>query len=427
MGLLTQHSAMTMEFELSLQSIDASLSVPYWDYTMDSARVEADGKNRISDIFKNSELFTSEWFGATDSKEHTVTEGRFAYQAVSLVAETNKATTTHGPRGFLRAPWNLNPSKFVTRYHSLCGEDPRMDTDNTEQMGLEWPTCSSHFQLSAGAATNETVSWYHWVMSAGYLPHGPVHAWIGGVGGLCTTAFDELEAKGIIDAKQKKLLKHGSFGLLKNLWRDWLIEMPESCSPDASVAECTWTCKEDISSDHWAMVFLDMLNMSKSDQGPMDFKEIAHEVICDTTYWPGDHFEGASPIEASFWPIHPTLDRLFQYKDMTDPLKDLAWHNITGVMCQTSVNKTSAEVYKSDCLGHNAEDLTYWKSVNKDAATGAYSASYLTNIEVRDKSMPVTGDYALPYIYDHFEWDHCAELGVNFREVPEAIGNPGNM
>jgi hypothetical protein len=31
--------------------------------------------------------------------------------------------STNSPRGFLRAPWNLNPSSHVTRYHSILGSD----------------------------------------------------------------------------------------------------------------------------------------------------------------------------------------------------------------------------------------------------------------------------------------------------------------
>ena len=35
-GILTHHMAFTLELEQSLQSVDASVSVPYWDYTIDA-------------------------------------------------------------------------------------------------------------------------------------------------------------------------------------------------------------------------------------------------------------------------------------------------------------------------------------------------------------------------------------------------------
>jgi len=33
------------------------------------------------------------------------------------------SAATNSPRGFLRAPWNVNPSSYVTRYHSILGSD----------------------------------------------------------------------------------------------------------------------------------------------------------------------------------------------------------------------------------------------------------------------------------------------------------------
>ena len=33
MGFLTQHVALTNEFERALQAVDGAASVPYWDYT----------------------------------------------------------------------------------------------------------------------------------------------------------------------------------------------------------------------------------------------------------------------------------------------------------------------------------------------------------------------------------------------------------
>ena len=35
MGIVTQHVAITNEFELALQAVDRRNTVPYWDYTID--------------------------------------------------------------------------------------------------------------------------------------------------------------------------------------------------------------------------------------------------------------------------------------------------------------------------------------------------------------------------------------------------------
>ena len=41
LGLVTQHVAMTMEFELSMQSVAPRLAVPYWDYTIDATQLQS--------------------------------------------------------------------------------------------------------------------------------------------------------------------------------------------------------------------------------------------------------------------------------------------------------------------------------------------------------------------------------------------------
>ena len=151
LGFLTQHIAITSEFELSIQSIAPAIAVPFWDFvsfsallpfpaetnfkkqptpyltspsrrttdfaqTIDTAKVTVNSWNggRSADdgeIFTNGELFTDAFFGTTDEKLHTVTEGRFALQEVPRDYEFS----TRSAYGFLRAPWNLNPSKYVTR------------------------------------------------------------------------------------------------------------------------------------------------------------------------------------------------------------------------------------------------------------------------------------------------------------------------
>ena len=41
-GFVTQHSALSLSFEASLQAVDASVALPYWDYSIDVERVARD-------------------------------------------------------------------------------------------------------------------------------------------------------------------------------------------------------------------------------------------------------------------------------------------------------------------------------------------------------------------------------------------------
>ena len=55
-GIMTHHAGFTLELEQSLQSVDARVAVPYWDYTIDAER---DGER-----WEQSVVFSDDWFGA---------------------------------------------------------------------------------------------------------------------------------------------------------------------------------------------------------------------------------------------------------------------------------------------------------------------------------------------------------------------------
>jgi hypothetical protein len=158
LGLVTQHAAMTMEFELSMQSVAPRFATPYWDYTIDSAKVQSLHSDAyftsIKEIFKNSELFGDDWFGHANPATGYVEEGRMAQMRVPRDYDFEVSTS----RGFLRAPWNINPSAKVTRHHSLCG----VDEISPDYLHLVWPTCEVHL----GMVTSSTYS--TWCDSSAY-------------------------------------------------------------------------------------------------------------------------------------------------------------------------------------------------------------------------------------------------------------------
>lgn len=79
-----------------------------------------------------------------------------------------------------------------------------------------------------------------------------------------------------------------------------------------SGASCLFKCNKADSGflDAWKA---QLTTMAKIDDDVVDdmtdqaVLDIANEVVCDKKFWPGDHLEAASPVEASFWPIHPTV------------------------------------------------------------------------------------------------------------------------
>lgn len=67
------HSVYVREVEIALQSIDPTVFIPYWDWTLDSTTTPA-----------QSVLFTSDYFGSSSSEiPYEVIDGRMAYWNVS--------------------------------------------------------------------------------------------------------------------------------------------------------------------------------------------------------------------------------------------------------------------------------------------------------------------------------------------------------
>lgn len=55
-GFVTSHMGLTLMYEQSLQAVNPAVSVPYWDFTLESTFFGA------SD-FRSSGVFADDWFG----------------------------------------------------------------------------------------------------------------------------------------------------------------------------------------------------------------------------------------------------------------------------------------------------------------------------------------------------------------------------
>lgn len=215
---------------------------------------------------------------------------------------------------------------------------------------------------------------------------------------MCESEWDDMVEKGWISATQLKNLKHFSFVMLKNMWRYFIIETPKYCSPDTSVSQCMWKCSEGHINSSKVINFFEI--SIGLEYNHSHWKEIVNRVLCETPYWPGDQLEAASPVDISFWPIHPTIERLLQYKILVRPFEDNTW----------TTDKTTTCIYynESSCEGHNPGDLTNFKLTYFDTTQQRYVSEQLSNQEVRESINPLHR-YAIPYVYGDFEWEHCDE------------------
>ena len=407
MGFLTQHASVTDEFERALQAIDPSLSVPYWDYTQDAAMVRAaHGAAADASSLWELDVWGDEWFGSAGGAAHTVEAGRFAFQTVTRDANA----TVRNPYGYLRSPWNVNKSPYLTRVHKFCERSYPLDF---------WPSCATHHNLTFDDAYD---SWYTYVWQASYAPHGPVHFMIGGY-----TNCGEVEARlGALSIPESALakLQLNMINVPKNMWRSHFVEMPDFCSDDTPQNACHLICTGNATDATFgAEVFADGGTFGQwvLDLEPAKYAAVL-EVLCTTPWSPGEQMESASPADVSFWPIHPTMDRLLQYKRLAKPFVNGSWAKVGADPDPFSPFATEyCEYHKYGCSGHHAYDLTVSATRVYDEASGAFVERWLTNGELFHMMNP--NSYYMHYVYDTFEWEHCDGTSYAFPPLAWAESN----
>ena len=123
-GLIVHHMAYTLQVEQSLQTIDSSISMPYWEYGMDTY---------LYDSWMDSPIFDADWFGEANptTADHSIGDGgRWdglgmpsgeAYKDWDIKTEASLNPFLNG-YGYMRGPWNNNPSTKLGRHNTTYGE-----------------------------------------------------------------------------------------------------------------------------------------------------------------------------------------------------------------------------------------------------------------------------------------------------------------
>lgn len=182
------------------------------------------------------------------------------------------------------------------------------------------------------------------------------------------------------------LLRTDMFISLKNLYRDDMFVMPSYCSVDTPFSECHGTCAdmdmitESMANNDTSFVELYWTKMFSWDSEAgvgasfsswldYDVKEKVILTVCDRGVGvDGDQLESASPMDPSFWPVHPTMERLWMFKKISQTLTNETW--------------PSAEYGYSiweDCYGHRAHDVIPFRFSLKTTGDGDDSTSTATS------------------------------------------------
>ena len=417
LGFLPQHMKITNMFEEAMQTVDESVAMPYWDFTMEKNITGGSPYGSImysEDTFGSLKLPDDETFGFTYESnkiiEAHIQDGRWKKLETEILYDTPSGYSDLIKNfGYLRAPWNLNPSPFVSRFVNY---------------NADLPTCTEHYDF---ITRYDTL--VEFLKIAPLTPHAKVHGAVGSVFG-CDKMSPMLDA-GYITSQAKQVLLCTQWPIvLKILYRKGYLSGQEigTCErpkySDVQDFSCPLSCNDDGSGgfEDYLVSLMSKYTGDLTSDGWTAWKDF----ICTGDggkVFAGDHLEAASPADPSFWPIHPTLERLYQAKMIMGGFSDSSWPSFNdgsgNYICdRNSCSESSEEPnwgeYSACCDGHYENDklLDFVGGERFGSLAGSPSISkhgLMGNAEVLVASDPTSADYSLPYIYDSFDWSHCEE------------------
>jgi hypothetical protein len=413
-GIITHHMAFTLEFEQSLQSINPALTNPYWEYGMDSY---------LYDHWADSPIFDEDWFGMSSptNPEHKIDDGgRWDNLLVPdgddytewSIKDTGSLNPYINGFGHMRSPWNNNPFQQLGRHNKTYS------MTQYETM----PDCSilqSCFKSDSLADLNDC--------SNGET-HGPVHILIGGAwgdGGL----FNDEDVSMV--QKPDKLL------FFKVLWRMGYTRCPDTCTYGTP---CKCAVPQQYIDDYGAETILKATNVYYALENQLKnaddelFLKVLRAV--EDPGIAGEMFSSAAAFDPTFWPLHGQLERLLGAKRIMISHGTIT--NFDETWAFTEYNKASGAAYLNGicdwsnvagsgdltlptctldviCDGHNEDDvLEFSNFLDLD--------DEYTNADFYEFIHPWSED--LPYTYDTWDFDYCADAGFSFTATSSAT-NPG--
>ncbi|CAN0363328.1 unnamed protein product [Pylaiella littoralis] len=410
-GFLTNHVLITNTFEYSLQRVNPKLTLPYWDFTIEGLAVKDSADE--DDTVISSPLFQDSWFGSADPDDYVVKDGRWAYSEIPTIYESNPGNSIPDVYRRQRSRWVIDSSPYMIR-----GLGTMCDKSTTEL--YPWPTCEVHFSLATSFS-----DWYSWAWDVLYLPHGPVHAWIGGMVN-CDETIGLISS--LIGKENTDSLELYAFDQRKEFWLNDFYEC-DGYAPtdDTSVEEilssgqCGCQGYDLTQGDDWQTIYYNSTVafddvISEYDD---DTKRQVVEAVCASTIYVGDNIHAGSSFDPTFWPIHPAMERLFMFSVLTGQITDMTWPD-------NDATSTSEELgfYGGACLGHGGGDVFPFGLLDNDPdgfeiKTGI-KGNMGTGNNFTNREVLATMDAnvnMLPYVYDTFKWDHCLGAGVDFDDA----------
>mmetsp|Transcript_6809 Transcript_6809/g.8159 ORF Transcript_6809/g.8159 Transcript_6809/m.8159 type:complete len:718 (-) Transcript_6809:54-2207(-) len=395
-GFYTSHIAMSLQFERSLQSVDSTVSLPYWDFTKDEYWAQGDPmawRNASFGVFADDVLGPA----APSNENHLVDTGFWA--GVSVMKNAQKYSRIVNANNELRAPW-INPIASISGFRRHQVDETSDDTE------LSPPSCKHHWW-----ALNQP-SWAQLAANLNGASHGSMHKLIGGAwNAKLSYNISTAAIRTYTDDTWTSAIAAYNFFFLKLVYRSGIA--------DCSLPETSCSCDADILKKYSAYEILDRVGIL---QAIVDYQTAtpaigAYIIQKNSTftfpYWDaqatdqvlnaileracdwgeeGDMNAASSTFDPSFWPIHPTIDRI-------------AFAVRLGRRASGLSFDSTWPDGASPCYGHNASHIQPFTYAQ---LFGGENHTFLTNMDLYRLFDP-TNLAHLPYLYDSYEWSHCNE------------------
>eukprot|EP00615_Pteridomonas_danica_P010380 CAMPEP_0114352316 /NCGR_PEP_ID=MMETSP0101-20121206/17848_1 /TAXON_ID=38822 ORGANISM="Pteridomonas danica, Strain PT" /NCGR_SAMPLE_ID=MMETSP0101 /ASSEMBLY_ACC=CAM_ASM_000211 /LENGTH=642 /DNA_ID=CAMNT_0001492643 /DNA_START=20 /DNA_END=1948 /DNA_ORIENTATION=- len=396
---LTAHESFVLEFEQSLQSIDPSISMTFWDFTIDTEKY-----GHITNIASESEIFKDDWFGPLDNSDNNeVLKSKYFN---NLPIPQDYSTPEHNGYGFVTDVTNANPSSLVTRSSSICGLPTKSKLAGCTELNSIFKSNS----LTQFRAQIENTF------------HATMHMGLGGVTECSVSLLDAINNDDIGGTTRASLFE--SIGMMANtLWRTMELSgnmaCATDCDSDTDFSDCDCSCAdidsmtndELLDQAYLKLSGVGMTQMLLSETSTSDFFTTDEDTglitltgatsdqndqfwvwLLSFTCHPGKMGPFATPLAANndpiFWVTHATWGRFWHYIQLNDEL----WSNFDNTWGGVSEN--------CELMLNYDDMLPFSGFAAKDDATVRY-----TNRELVAFYEPTNAE--LPYIFDELTWEHC--------------------
>jgi hypothetical protein len=400
MGFVTSHVQMSRILEESLQAVDPSVSLPYWEYTKDVEHINTEHNGDFR-YWKNIYMFSDEYFGATDANTAQISSGDF--HMISMEADPKYSTVVNS-YGLMRAPWNNLGNPKVTRYFGGGGASTTEVVGDIVTASTGMSSCSNLYDF-----ITKSTDMYTFTSNAEGLVHGPIHLLTGGVAGtpeLINLAKNELGVDALYPEFSDVWTEVVQFFIIvsRAIYRNDLLVVPEIGSCEVGVTseeDCACTCD----ATEVIKTLRDTTLTTYLYTSYFTDKQLQTLVnyYCTGGIVLGDHASASAASDPSFFSIHGTLERYLQLLRLTEKFTDETWPPREECLFSTSVH-----AFSDTCSGHYKDDMLLF---------GKVDGQTFTNIEYYNYLDPKKGE--LSYIYDHFEFDHCTELGYDIKAAAQ--------